>query len=312
MRPQELRWVQVRVGLFVALTLFVAFALLAALGIAGSPLERRAHVHGLFDDVSGIAVGSPVEMGGVIVGEVAEIDLPDLETGLVPVRLSIDFAAMHRLGPSSEAYTGSHALVGQRFIGLTWRAANEPPLKDGDRIQTSSGQSTEDLVDDARRTLAEGRKLIGELRQLSGALARAGKAIDAGDGSVGALLHDRELYDRLVSAARSADELVSDPALSRDLKEAAGAMARTTRRVEQGEGVLGRLTTEGEDARRLQRTLAHLESASAGLSQARGTLGSLINDKGLLVRLDALVGQLDSLFADVRRNPERYLNIKPF
>ena len=63
MRPAELRWAYIRVGLFVAMSLLLAFGLLAAIGVAGSPFERRASLHGLFADVSGLAVGSPANCG---------------------------------------------------------------------------------------------------------------------------------------------------------------------------------------------------------------------------------------------------------
>lgn len=312
MRSQELRWAQIRVGLFVALTLFVAFAMLAAMGIAGSPLERRAHLHGLFEDVAGVAVGSPVEMGGVVVGEVAAIDLPDLASGRIPVRLSIDREALQRTGPSSLAFTGSHALVGQRYIGLTWRKAEEAALKDGDAIRTGIADTTEGMIEEARRTLSEIRGMVVELRQASGALARAGRALDAQEGSIGLALHDRALYDRLASAAKSADQLVSDAGVGRDLRDAASSLARTTSRLEHGQGVLGRLMNDDDATRRLDHTLANLETVSGRLVEARGTLGALINDPALLGRMDALLGELNSLFADVRRNPQRYIKVQPF
>ncbi len=315
MRPSELRWANIRVGLFVALTLFLGFGLLAALGIAGSPLARRAHLHGLFDDVSGLAVGSPVEMGGVMVGEVAEIQLPDLETGKVPVRISVDLNALDRTGPSSQAFTGSHALVGQRFIGLTPRRPDEPALKDGDRIRTGVSQTADGMMDEARRTLESVRGLVDELREASGALRRAGRALDAGDGTLGALVHDRELYERLLSTARRTEEFssaISDPQLTKELRSSLEAVARLGRRIEKGEGLLGRMVTEGKASQHLDRSLANVDLVTGRLAEAKGTLGALISDPSLLSRMNDLLGQVDALIADMRRNPERYIKIQPF
>ncbi len=315
MRPSELRWANIRVGLFVALTLFLGFGLLAALGIAGSPLARRAHLHGLFDDVSGLAVGSPVEMGGVMVGEVAEIELPDLETGKVPVRISVDLNALDRTGPSSQAFTGSHALVGQRFVGLTPRRPDEPALKDGDRIRTGVSQTADGMMDEARRTLESVRGLVDELREASGALRRAGRALDAGDGTLGALVHDRELYERLLSTARRTEEFssaISDPQLTKELRSSLEVVARLGRRIEKGEGLLGRMVTEGKASQHLDRSLANVDLVTGRLAEAKGTLGALISDPSLLSRMNDLLGQVDALIADMRRNPERYIKIQPF
>jgi phospholipid/cholesterol/gamma-HCH transport system substrate-binding protein len=315
LRPSELRWANIRVGLFVALTLFLGFGLLAALGIAGSPLARRAHLHGLFDDVSGLAVGSPVEMGGVMVGEVAEIELPDLETGKVPVRISVDLNALDRTGPSSQAFTGSHALVGQRFVGLTPRRPDEPALKDGDRIRTGVSQTADGMMDEARRTLESVRGLVDELREASGALRRAGRALDAGDGTLGALVHDRELYERLLSTARRTEEFssaISDPQLTKELRSSLEVVARLGRRIEKGEGLLGRMVTEGKASQHLDRSLANVDLVTGRLAEAKGTLGALISDPSLLSRMNDLLGQVDALIADMRRNPERYIKIQPF
>lgn len=315
MRTVELKWTQVRVGLFIALALFVFFSLLAALGAAGSPFVDRAHLHGQFDDVSGIAVGSPVEMGGVIVGEVARIDLPDLDTGKVPLRLSVDRSALERIGASSEAFAGSHALVGQRFIGVTPRRPDEAALVDGDNIVTAPSATADGMMEEARKALVELRGLLVDVHEATGAFARAGKALDDQEGTVGRLFHDRELYDLLVSTARHADELaglVADPQLARDLKGGVGAFARTANRVAKGEGILGRLTADGESTRRLDHTLQNVERVSVNLAEARGTLGALIGDPALLGRWNALLTQMDALVADVRRNPQRYLKLAPF
>ncbi|MFM2151894.1 MAG: hypothetical protein RL199_329 [Pseudomonadota bacterium] len=311
MRPHELRWASIRVGLFVALALFVAFALIAALGVTGSPLTARARLHGQFAELSGLAVGSPVEMGGVIIGEIDEVSLPDVGTGHVPIRIAIDPGALSRIGASSEGYTGSHALVGQRFVGITPRRADEPPLKDGDTIRTASRPSTESLMDDARATLTDVRALVKELRGLTGPLSRVGEKLDKGEGTLGRLVVDDALYASVARAAQQAEEL-TDPALARDLRQAAQSLSRTTARIEAGEGVLGRLTANADATRHIDRTLENVALVSDRLVQAKGTLGALINDPALLERMNKLLGEMDAMVADMRRNPQRYIKLEPF
>src|SRR5262245_50526535 len=138
MRRSEFRWSEVRVGLFVALAGVVLFSAVVYVGLAGTPFARHAEIRARFKDISGLAVGSPVEMGGVVVGEIIAVDLPELETGLVPVTFGLQHRALERLGPSSVAFASSHALVGQRFVGLTPRKADEPMLKANDEVKTRS------------------------------------------------------------------------------------------------------------------------------------------------------------------------------
>ncbi|MFM2154053.1 MAG: hypothetical protein RL199_2488 [Pseudomonadota bacterium] len=311
MRPHELRWASIRVGLFVALAVFVAFALIAALGVTGSPLTSRVRLHGQFEELSGLAVGSPVEMGGVIIGEIDGVDLPDIGTGRVPVRLAIDPGALSRIGPSSEGYTGSHALVGQRFVGITPRRPEEPSLRDGDTIRTAVKPSTESLMDDARAALTDVRALVRELRGLSGPLSRLGEKLDRGEGTLGRLVGDDALYASLLRATQQAEEL-TDPALARDLRRASQSLARTLARVEAGEGVLGRLTSNERATRHIDRALENVALVSDRLVEAKGTLGALINDPALLDRMNKLLGEMDAMVADMRRNPQRYLKLEPF
>lgn len=326
MQAVEFRWSQIRVGLFVALAGIVLFGSIVYVGLAGSPFAPHVEVKALFTDVSGLAVGSPVEMGGVLVGEISAIELPDLETGLMPVTLGVRPEALERLGPSSEAYASSHALVGQRFVGLVPRKPGEPSLAPGSVIKARTEQSIDAVVSQAMATLEEVRGLAADLRVASGALTQLGAAVSNGEGTLGRLVADDALYGRLErtmehlegAAARITQgdgalaTLLSDPRLAKDLKSGVGALAETARSVRQGEGVLGRLVHDEALAGKVNDALSNLQLVSTRLAEAEGTLGGLISDPALLGRMNELVSEMDSLVSDVRRNPTRYIKIQPF
>lgn len=326
MQSSEYRWSQVRVGLFVALTGILMFGGAVYIGLAGTPFAKRAKIIALFDDVAGLAVGSPVEMGGVVVGEVHGVDLPDIETGKVPVTLAIEERALALLGPSSLAFNASHALVGQRYVGLTPRKASEPSLADGSTVATRSMPELDTLIAQVAGTLTDIRALASDAREFSSALAGVAKALESKEGTVGRLLLDDTLYEELLATARTLRQvsaavqngdgavatLVGDSQLAADLKATARALASSARKIDSGKGVLGRLTTDGASAVALDQTLANLATVSAQLAQAEGTIGALISDPVLLKQMNALISQMDGLVADVRRNPQRYLRIQAF
>lgn len=326
MHSNEYRWSQVRVGLFVALTGILMFGGAVYIGLAGTPFARRAHIVAMFDDVAGLAVGSPVEMGGVVVGEVQGIDLPDIERGKVPVKLAIEERALSRLGTSSVAFNASHALVGQRYVGLTPRKSAETPLADGATIGTRSMPELDTLIAQVAGTLTDIRALASDARQFSSALADVARALESKEGTVGRLLLDDTLYNELLSTARTLRELsaaaqtgdgpiatlVGDKQLASNLKTGVDALSDSARRLNSGKGVLGRLTTEGPSAQALEKTLANLATVSSQLAHAEGTMGALISDPVLLKQMNALISQLDGLVSDVRRNPQRYLKIQAF
>jgi phospholipid/cholesterol/gamma-HCH transport system substrate-binding protein len=326
MQAAEFRWSQVRVGLFLALAGIVLFAGIVYVGLAGTPFARHHEVKALFADVSGLAIGSPVEMGGVVVGEITGIELPDLQTGLMEVTLGVKPEALERLGASSVAYASSHALVGQRFIGLVPRQLGEPRLEPGATIQSRTEQTIDSVVAEVTLTLKEVRALAVELRDTSGALAKIGRSLTNGEGTLGRLVADDALYtqlqrslahvetmtERLSKGDGALAALTSDPALGRELRSSLAAFSRAARSVESGNGVLGRLVHDEQLGGKVGETLANLQVVSNRLVDAQGTLGALISDPALLGRMDALVGEMDSLVSDVRRNPARYLRIQPF
>lgn len=326
MRRSELRWAEVRVGLFVALAALVLFAGIIYMGLAGSPFSQQPTLYGMFDDISGLAVGSSVEMGGLRVGEISKIDLPDLETGKMPVAMSVDPAAFDKLGPSSVAFTSSHALVGQRFIGLTPRRPDEPPLRPGDSIRTRKEAQLSDIAEEAQKLITQLEPTLRHLQRASSALAGVLEGVSEGKGTLGRLITDEELYDRLNAAAANLSDLteraahgpgplaalVGDRRMAEDLRSGVGALAQTARRIRQGKGLIGRLTNDAKTEEQFDHTTANLAAVSERLSSAQGTLGALINDPAMLARFNDLIGEVDRLITDVRRNPSRYVRITPF
>lgn len=326
MRSTDYRLAQIRVGSFVAIAGILLFATIFYFGLNGTPFARAAKVHAKFDNVFGLAEGSPVEMGGVVVGQIESIGLPELKTQLVPVTLSIEHDALDHLGASSLAFASSHALLGQRFIGLSARKESEPALQDGGTIQTRPSESMDALIEQATRTLTKVNQEIDQLQQFTGALAQVGVELQNGQGTLGKLLHDDALYDSLASAAENARALTQDAEhghgmiatllhdrhLDSDLREGVGALSETAKRIRDGKGLIGRLTVDGSDVQHLDRTLANLDSVSSRLADAKGTLGALINDPQMLARVNGLIREMDSLVSDVRRNPQRYLKISAF
>jgi phospholipid/cholesterol/gamma-HCH transport system substrate-binding protein len=326
MRSTDYRLAQVRVGLFVAIAGIVLFAAVFYFGLNGSPLTKAAKVHALFDNVFGLAEGSPVEMGGVVVGQIESISLPELKTGLVPVTLSIQPDALKRLGASSVAFASSHALLGQRFIGLTARKESEPALANGGSVQTRPSEAMDALIEQATRTLQKVDVEVEQLQQFTGALARIGTELQSGQGSLGKLLRDDALYNSLAATAENARKLTDDAEhghgaiatllrdrqLDSELREGVGALSETAKRMRDGKGLIGRLTVDGTDTEHFDRTLANLDAVTSRLSDAKGTLGALINDPQMLARVNGLIGEVDALVSDLRRNPQRYLKISAF
>ncbi len=139
------RTMEVAVGVFVALGL-AALLMLAmkvsnlAVFTAGAGYEIVAR----FDNVGGLKVRSPVKMGGVRVGRVADIGY-DSERYVAVVRMSID-PRFDQIPADSTASILTAGLLGEQYVGLD-PGGDERFLEDQDEITlTQSALVLEQVV----------------------------------------------------------------------------------------------------------------------------------------------------------------------
>ena len=98
----------------------------------------------------------------------------------------------------------------------------------------------------------------------------------------------------LASLRRTADALDST------------AIDSTVRNMQQTTENLAALTNS------LKSTTTRLDNVMAKIETGDGTMGRLINDPGVYNELRQSLARLDSLIADVKANPKRYINVKVF
>jgi phospholipid/cholesterol/gamma-HCH transport system substrate-binding protein len=64
--------------------------------------------------------------------------------------------------------------------------------------------------------------------------------------------------------------------------------------------------------RNLDSSSARVNSILQKADSGKGTVGLMLNDPGVYNNLRALLARLDSLTADIKANPKKYLNVKVF
>lgn len=139
-----------RVDLAVGVFLLLAFATLMVLAISSTngrlPVVDDASykVTARFSNISELRVRAPVKIGGVRVGEIADIQL-DPKTFEAVVTLELRRSAGEIPADSSAAvYTAG--LLGDRYIGIT-PGGDPEPLTDGDEmLLTQSAVVLEQLI----------------------------------------------------------------------------------------------------------------------------------------------------------------------
>lgn len=139
------RLVEIAVGLFVVAGIAALFALaMRVSNITGFSGVERYTVIGHFQNVGGLKEKAPVNMAGVQVGRVSDIEL-DKKTFEARVELSIS-SEYDNLPSDTSAAIRTSGLLGEQYIGL--EAGGSPTtLQDGDELMlTQSALILEDII----------------------------------------------------------------------------------------------------------------------------------------------------------------------
>jgi len=241
--------------------------------------------------------GAPLLLRGVEVGHLSGIELR--QDG---VMLTVDIEEGVSLPEDSRF------MVQQDFLGPTFMMVrpglSETLLEDGAMLRGESSAGLADILESAGNLMA---RLDSVSLRLDGLLADRrldGLVEDLGAGA----------RDLRAMAASGRESL---PGLLGELEALAGELRGF---VDETRGPLGE-TLEGlpGTTARLDSLLADLEEASVGLKSAarqletgQGTVGRLVQEDEIYLRLESTLDGLDSLLADIKADPQRYLTFELF
>jgi phospholipid/cholesterol/gamma-HCH transport system substrate-binding protein len=211
---------EVSVGVFVILGFI--FLTLVLFFVSGVYLFRSGYaVDVMFNYVSILNKGAPVRMAGVRVGEVSQVDIvydKAKETNRVKVKLFIEKGFEIR-----ENYTftirGTHVLS-EPHVEITPKPGSFPLLRKGALLEGVPLVAVEELIDRAHEVLdnlssmsgelnASLKKTDGDLHQSlnnietsSASLSRILGTVEKGEGTLGKLLMEDELYREMDAFAK--------------------------------------------------------------------------------------------------------------
>ena len=326
----------------VGLTVIAAVAVvtLAILWVKQSDLGRkRSEVTARFRDVGSVRVGAQVVIRGVQAGRVESLALaPD---GWVEARLALDPTA--ELPPDPVVLLNESSLFGEWQATVLGRDAlpRDPnvarliaeadigggvlpgaTLPDIAQLTAVAGRIAGDVASVAERfevafddrAARELRTSIRNIAELSSVLAQTVK--DQSTNLTSMSSDVREMVNSLVAASRDVKSISTrfDSSTARgevraivdDAASAAKGLRETSQRL---------LTISerlGSSEERLRRFIATSDSVMIKINRGDGSLGLLVNDPSLYRGADSTLRELQSLIADMKRNPKKYVNVRIF
>jgi phospholipid/cholesterol/gamma-HCH transport system substrate-binding protein len=260
-----------RVGILVVAAVAVLVTGILMIGGQNQLFTRKNEYHILFNNVSGLNAGNPVQLNGVDVGRVESVVLPE-EPGKNDIRvvISVERRYAERVRQDSQASIKTLGLLGDKYIELTSGSLDAPPIPDGGRIETAPTTSIDAL-------LAGGENLMDNVIAISFSLRNILTRMERGEGILGRLTVDTPEAQSIIDSVHGTVE----------------AMEAIATKIDTGDGPLPRLINDVELADRVESSLTRLESILAKADEGEGALPKLLNDPATAARVDQTLAELE-------------------
>ncbi|MGD0832139.1 MAG: MlaD family protein [Terracidiphilus sp.] len=186
-----------RLGAFVIVTLAVLAAGVFIIGSREYLFSSTYQLKAQFANVAGLAAGADVQVGGVHSGTVESIALPHKPGDQVTVLMDLDKSTHEIIKQDSVASIETEGVLGNQFMAISFGSAGQADVKDGQIIQSEPPLQISDLFKKTSGILNSTQQAIDNTTLATAHLNSVSAKIDSGDGTIGALVNDKQLYNNL-------------------------------------------------------------------------------------------------------------------
>jgi len=193
----------VRLGLFIVATLAILVIGIFIIGSKQYLFSSTYRLKAQFDDVVGLEDGGDVRVGGVHVGTVRNILLPTKPGDKVTVLMDIDKSTHNIIKRDSMASINTEGLLGNQYLSIAVGSAGVVEARDGDTLPSQPPlemskllQKTSGILDSSQEAIQNATRATANLESISGKINR-------GQGTAGALVNDKQLYNNLEASSAS-------------------------------------------------------------------------------------------------------------
>jgi phospholipid/cholesterol/gamma-HCH transport system substrate-binding protein len=199
-----------RLGAFIVVTLAVLAIGVFIIGSKEYLFSSTYKLKAQFDNVAGLATGADVEVGGVHSGTVQSIDLPHKPGEKVTVVMNLDKSTHEIIKRDSVATIETEGLLGNQFLAISFGSTGQADVRDGDTIPSEPPLLMADMLKKASGILDSSQDAVENTTQATAHLKSVSAKIDSGQGTVGALVNDKQLYSNLKQTTLQAQIGVTD------------------------------------------------------------------------------------------------------
>ncbi len=272
---KQLQWSQLKVGLTVLAASITLGVLIFLMSGTGGIFTTKITLKSYFDNANGLRVGAPVRLAGVDIGNVTRIRvIEDSAKQLTPVEVTMKVNTKYRFDLRKDSLTllSTAGVLGETYIDIDSSQAKGPQVRDGDALLSRDVPDFSDMVRSGQGTLQNMDALLKRLDRIVA-------FVESGQGSVGKLLYDPTLYNRLNTTVNEFQGLVNE--------------------VTQGKGTLGKLFTDEQLYSKANATVDKINVVIDDINAGKGSAGKFLKDPVLYENANATIANVKKLTDDV-------------
>lgn len=270
---KQLKWSQLKVGITVVVAVVVLAVLIGLMSGTGGIFHHKLILESYFFDAQGLRVGAPVRLSGVDIGNVSRISIvPNKAESPVQVTMKVSPKYRFNLRKDSKTLLSTAGVLGETYINIDSSKATGSEVHDGDVLETSEEPGYQDVM----------RSTQNALQNMQALLARTDRIIayiESGKGSIGKVIYDAALYNRLNTTVDDFQKLVNE--------------------VSQGQGSIGKLIISDDLYNKANASLDKINTLIDDLNSGKGTAGKILKDPQLYDTANQTIANFKQLTDDI-------------
>lgn len=272
---KQLKWSELKVGLTVLISSITLGVLILLMSGTAGLFTGRITLRSYFDNAGALREGAPVRLQGVDIGNVSRVRVVyDPSRRLTPVEVTLKVSTKYHRNLRKDSVTmlATAGVLGETYIDIDSAQAKGPEAQQGDELSTRETAQIEDVVRASQSTLQN-------LDALEKRVDRILAFIESGQGSIGKVIYDPSLYNRLNATVGQFQGLVND--------------------VTSGKGSLGKLLVDDQLYKNANATVDKLNGIIDDLNAGKGTAGKFLKDPTLYNTANDTIANVKKLTDDV-------------
>lgn len=301
--PQRVAWAQLRVGIVAVFAMFLLATMVFLVTGKTSFFQKRVRLYTYLSDSAAMANGAEVRLNGIEIGKVEQVDLSGIkeETKAVRVTMLVDEERLKQIPINSQAAIGAANVLGTKYINIKQGNSSEA-IKANGTVAALDTSTFDDVVASGYNVLVAAKAM---LERIDGIVS----VVEKGQGSIGKLIYDEQLYKNLNATANEArkiteqintgkgslSKLLYDDAVVEDVRKIFSRFNNLLDGLEQGQGTAGKLLKDTALHDDLRKTLSEFRQIAVDLNAGKGTAGKLLKDEKTINEINKTIAKVDEL-----------------